>query len=64
MSLLWVIYVMDIKMFSDLNTEFVNNIIDLLENPNIKHMETVMGHTVIQILAGFIIGIIAIIVML
>lgn len=56
-SLLWIVYVLDIKMFLDINTDFFNSLIDLIEKPDMKRVETIMGHTYGQIIGGLVVGV-------
>lgn len=56
-SLLWIVYVLDMKMFLDINTDFFNKLTDLIEKPDIEHVESIMGHTYGQVIGGFLVGI-------
>jgi len=61
MSLLWVIYVLDIKMFFELTSEYLDDVFDTVTNiGDIKKLESLMGHTFSQVIGGFIVGILAV----
>ncbi len=57
MSLLWIIYVLDIKMLFEVTADYLDEVFDTITQIDIKRLGALMGHTYSQILGGLVVGI-------
>ncbi len=57
MSLLWIVYVLDIKMLFEVTADYLDEVFETITQIDIKRLGALMGHTYTQILGGFVVGI-------
>lgn len=56
MAVLWVSYVVDLKLGFDLSADYLHSLLKVLEKPDFKKFDVVVGHSYSQVIIGFVVG--------